>query len=72
MTPWHPTTHPDIRNAAETTCTPKQLEVLKLASHDLSTQAIADILNLTRQAVHQRRQLAIDNIRHHLNQETAA
>lgn len=69
---WHPSIHPDIIAAAEATCTPKQLEVLHLYSHDLTDQTIATILGLTRQAVYQRRQLATDNIHRHLARESAA
>jgi DNA-binding NarL/FixJ family response regulator len=51
MTTWHADTPPWYRDAAETVCTPKQLEVLKLASHELTDQQIADRLGITRQAV---------------------
>jgi DNA-binding NarL/FixJ family response regulator len=54
MTTWHPTTPDWYTQTAERVCTPKQLEVLQLASHDLTNQQIATRLGITRQAVEQR------------------
>jgi transcriptional regulator len=54
MTTWHPTTPAWYLETAERVCTPKQLEVLQLASHELTDQQIADRLGITRQAVQQR------------------
>lgn len=67
MTTWHADTPAWYRDAAERVCTPKQLEVLKLASHDLTDQQIADRLGITRQAVHDRRALAHRNVAYELN-----
>lgn len=57
MTIWHPDTPSWYAETADRVCTPKQLEVLKLASgsHDLSDQQIATRLGISRQAVQQRR-----------------
>jgi DNA-binding NarL/FixJ family response regulator len=55
MTTWHPTTPAWYLETAERVCTPKQLEVLQLASHELTDQQIAYRLGITRQAVQQRR-----------------
>jgi DNA-binding NarL/FixJ family response regulator len=74
MTTWHPTTPSWYTQTAERVCTPKQLEVLQLASHELTNQQIADRLGITRQAVHERRVLAHRNVCWELNpnQEGAA
>jgi DNA-binding CsgD family transcriptional regulator len=63
MTAWHPTTPDWYTQTAERVCTPKQLEVLQLASHDLTDQQIADRIGITRQAVQQRRMSATFTIR---------
>lgn len=63
MTTWHPDTPAWYRDTAERVCTTKQLEVLRLTSHELSDQQIADRLDVTRQAVQQRRMTATFKIR---------
>lgn len=72
MTTWHADTPAWYRDAAERVCTPKQLEVLKHASHELTDQQIADRLGITRQAVFERLSLAFTKLRRHLEQEPAA
>jgi DNA-binding NarL/FixJ family response regulator len=62
MTAWHPTTPAWYLETAERVCTPKQLEVLQLASHELTNQQIADRLGITRQAVQQRYNASIQKI----------
>jgi DNA-binding CsgD family transcriptional regulator len=63
VTSWHPTTPDWYVETAERVCTPKQLEVLQLASHELTDQQIAYRLGITRQAVQQRRLSATFKIR---------
>jgi transcriptional regulator len=73
VTAWHSSTPPWYIAAAEHACTEKQLEVAKLASHEMSTQQIADRLGITRQAAWARYDAACRAIRTHLDQkETAA
>jgi DNA-directed RNA polymerase specialized sigma24 family protein len=72
MTAWHPTTPLWYSCAAEQVCTPKQLDTLKLASHELSTQQIADRLGITRQAAWARYDAACRAIRQHLDQKEDA
>jgi DNA-directed RNA polymerase specialized sigma24 family protein len=73
MTEWHPSAPPWYTDAANHACTPKQIETLKLASHELSTQQIADRLGITRQAAWARYDAACRAIRTHLDaKENAA
>lgn len=72
MTAWHPDTPPWYTHAANHACTAKQLEVLKLASHELTDQQIGDRLGITRQAVQQRRLAGIYAIRDATLEEGAA
>jgi predicted DNA-binding protein (UPF0251 family) len=72
MTTWYADTPAWYRDAAERVCTAKQLEVLRLASHELTQREIADRLGITRQAVFERFNLASTKIRRHLEQEPAA
>jgi DNA-binding CsgD family transcriptional regulator len=71
MTPWHAATPFWYSDTAEQHCTPKQLDVLRLASHDLTDQQIADVLGITRQAAHQRRTTAANRIRQALTEGAA-
>jgi predicted DNA-binding protein (UPF0251 family) len=72
MTAWHPSTPFWYSRAAEQVCTPKQLEALHLASHELSTQQIADRLGITRQAAWARYDAACRAIRTHLDTKESA
>jgi DNA-binding CsgD family transcriptional regulator len=72
MTIWHPTTPAWYLETAERVCTPKQLEVLKLASHDPALRWISDRLGITRQAVAARYADATRKIRIELEREDAA
>lgn len=69
MTSWHPDTPAWYVETAERVCTPKQLEVLKLASHDLTDQQIAARLGITRQAANQRRLAGSAAVGVYINQE---
>jgi DNA-binding NarL/FixJ family response regulator len=61
MTTWHADTPPWYRDAAERVCTPKQLEVLKLASHH-SDRNTARILGVSRESVRGHREAAYRRI----------
>lgn len=71
VAPWHAATPFWYSDTAEAVCTPKQLDVLRLASHDLSDQQIADVLDITRQAAYQRRTTAQHRIRQALTEGAA-
>lgn len=72
MTTWHPTTPPWYTETAERVCTPKQLEVLRLASHELTDTQIADRINISRQAVQQRRTGGQRTLTKHFGAQVAA
>jgi DNA-binding CsgD family transcriptional regulator len=71
MTAWHADTPPWYRDAAETVCTQKQLEVLKLASHH-SDRNTARILHISRESVRGHREAANRRIRSYLDQQQGA
>jgi DNA-binding NarL/FixJ family response regulator len=67
VTTWHPTTPDWYTQTAERVCTPKQLEVLQLSSHELTDSQIGARLGVSRQAVQQRRLSATTSLYGHLS-----
>lgn len=60
---------PNIRHTAQTTLTPEQLDVLKLAAHGYGYRRIATILNITRDTARNRYHQAINRLNTRLAEE---